>query len=56
MTSLDHQPAPDIRAARTIVRLAVASFVVLAAAATLLWARFGPLIFLDMLTTLQNCL
>lgn len=40
---------------RLVTRLALASFAMLLAAGGLMWWRFGPVIFMDVLTSLQNC-
>ena len=40
---------------RRIVRAAGVSALLLAAAAGLMWARYGSLIFVDMLSVVQSC-
>ena len=54
MTTLEqeHVQTPG---GRLVVRIALASLVVLTAAGALMWLRFGPTIFMDVLTTLQGC-
>lgn len=55
MSSLETEAPPERYNARLALRLALASFAVLAAAGALMWWRFGPVIFVDMLAALQNC-
>ncbi len=40
---------------RVFARLAAASFGLLFVAGALMWWRFGPAIFFDVLASLQNC-
>jgi hypothetical protein len=47
--------APPPFNARLFARVTAASFAALFVAGALMWWRFGPVIFLDVLTSLQNC-
>jgi len=55
MPSDAHAPEEPAFNGRLVARLALASFAVLLAAGGLMWWRYGPAIFLDVLTSLQNC-
>ena len=55
MPSDTHAPEEHALNGRLVTRLALASFAVLLAAGALMWWRYGPVIFLDVLTSLQNC-
>lgn len=55
MTSLETDNALAGHSSRLLTRIALASFAIMFAAGALMWWRFGPVIFVDMLAALQNC-
>ena len=55
MPSLEEALEGGTPAGRLVVRIGLMSFAVLVAVGALMWWRFGPVIFVDMLAALQNC-
>jgi hypothetical protein len=55
MSSLELPEPDEQNRSRFAVRIAVASLVLLTFAGALMWWRFGPVIFVDLLTAMQNC-
>jgi hypothetical protein len=55
MTTLEQHRETSTPGGRLVVRIALASVAALTLAGGLMWWRFGPAIFMDVLTTLQGC-
>ena len=55
MSTLEQESSTSTAGGRLVVRLALVAVAALAAAGALMWHRFGPVIFVEMLTALQGC-